>query len=108
MQQQQQENFFEACERGDSGAVNRLLQDFSDLDPADEDNYAIRTASQQDHLSVVNRLLQDERVNPADDGNAAIGNASAQGRLSVVNRLLEDKRVNPAASGNCPIDATMM
>jgi hypothetical protein len=52
------------------------------------------------HLAVVNRLLEDKRVDPAAHDNNAIRIASQNGHLSVVNRLLEDKRVDPAADDN--------
>jgi hypothetical protein len=60
-------------------------------------------ASQNGHLSVVDRLLQDERVDPAARDNYAIGRASESGHLSVVDRLLQDERVDPAADDNFSI-----
>ena len=37
-----------------------------------DDNYAIQLASENGHLEVVERLLQDERVDPSADNNYAI------------------------------------
>jgi hypothetical protein len=46
-------------------------------------------ASSKGHLDVINRLLQDERVDPSAKDNEAIRNASSQGHLDAVNRLLQ-------------------
>jgi hypothetical protein len=52
------------------------------------------------HLSVVERLLADPRVDPSVYNNAAIRNACLSGLLSVVERLLADPRVDPSAYDN--------
>ena len=44
------------------------------IDPAATLNAPIRFAAQNGHLSVVQMLLKDKRVNPADKLNYAIGN----------------------------------
>jgi hypothetical protein len=49
---------------------------------------------------VVNRLLQDPRVDPSAQDNAAILEASGNGLIDVVNRLLQDLRVDPSAQDN--------
>jgi hypothetical protein len=56
-------------------------------------NFAIREASANGHLAVVERLLADPRVDPSADDNYAIREASSNGHLSVVERLLADPRV---------------
>jgi len=63
-------------------------------DPRYKENKAIRRASEYGHLDILNRLLQDERVNPSDDNNYAIRRASSNGYLAVVERLLQDERVD--------------
>ena len=50
-------------------------------------------ASKNGHLSVVERLLQDPRVDPSDDDNYAFCMAAENGHSSVVERLLMDPRV---------------
>jgi hypothetical protein len=85
-----------ASNYGHLGVVDRLLQD-ERIDPAADDNKAIRMASRNGHLPVVDRLLQDARVDPAAQDNQAIRLASNYGYLSVVNRLLQDRRVDPSA-----------
>jgi hypothetical protein len=54
---------------------------------------AIRIASFNGHLAVVERLLADPRVDPSAKDNAAIRWASKKGHLAVVERLLADPRV---------------
>lgn len=46
-------------------------------------------------LKVVERLLQDPRVDPSDQKNEAIIKASMNCRLNFVKRLLQDARVDP-------------
>jgi surface antigen len=70
------------------------------FDPSAEGNVAIRRAAENGHLAVVERLLQDERVNPSDGNNLAVRSAAHYGHLEVVERLLEDDRVDPSADNN--------
>jgi hypothetical protein len=53
---------------------------------------------QNGHLAVVERLLQDERVDPSADDNYAVRWAAQNGHLAVVDRLLEDDRVDAAVA----------
>jgi hypothetical protein len=48
-----------------------LLGD-SRVNPGIQNNYAIRLASQNGHLQIVERLLEDTRVNSGDSNNDAI------------------------------------
>ena len=63
------------------------------MDPGGERNRAIKAASKNGHLGVVNRLLEDFRVDPSAGNNYAIQQASKNGHLEVVERLLQDPRV---------------
>jgi surface antigen len=51
-------------------------------------------ASRYGHIAVVERLLQDPRVDPSADDDDAFDLASKYGHVAVVNRLLQDPRVN--------------
>jgi surface antigen len=73
------------------------------VDPSAEDNYAIRWASQNGHLAVVERLLKDERVDSSANDNHAIRSSSEKGYVAVVERLLQDERVDPSAEDNYAI-----
>jgi ankyrin repeat protein len=57
-------------------------------------------ASENGHLEVVERILQDSKVDPWGLYNQAIKSASSNGHLSVVERLLQDPRVDPSADNN--------
>jgi hypothetical protein len=57
-------------------------------------------AAENGHLAVVERLLQDKRVDPSADDNYAVRWAAVNGHLAVVERLLQDKRVDPSADDN--------
>lgn len=39
------------------------------VDPSGDGNYAIRVASQNGHIEIMARLLQDNRVDPTADDN---------------------------------------
>ncbi len=64
-------------------------------DPSADNNLPIQVASEQGYLNVIERLLQDPRVNPGDNGNMSIINAIYKGHLNVAKRLLRDQRINP-------------
>ena len=54
----------------------------------------IRWASQNGYIAVVERLLQDRRVDPSAYNNEAIHLASKFGHVAIANRLLQDPRVS--------------
>jgi ankyrin repeat protein len=104
-------DFGAACRVGDVATVDRLLLLVADsvIDPTarfvanDNGCYTLTPlewACRGGHLAVVERLLEDERVDPSACDNLAMLFASGQGHLAVVERLLLDARVDPAASNN--------
>ena len=58
------------CSKGHFAVVELLLSD-PEVNPAADNNYAIRMASENGHRDVVELLLVDERVDPAADDNYA-------------------------------------
>ena len=97
-----QEVFYFICKFGFTNLYHKYLNK-KDVDPSDKKNKAIRLASENGCLDVVNRLLEDPRVDPSDKSNESIRLASAKGHLGVVNRLLEDPRVDPSDVRNFAI-----
>jgi hypothetical protein len=93
--------FRDAVLEGDTDIIELGLR--AGVDPSAKDNYAILSASERGHISVVDRLLQDERVDPTARYNFAILSASECGHISVVDRLLQDERVNPTVKDNISI-----
>ena len=73
----------------------RLLQDRR-VDPSADEQYAIRWASGNGHLPVVERLFQDPRVDPSAEKQSAIRSASQNGHVEVIRFLLHDPRVDPS------------
>ncbi len=67
------------------------------MNPSANHNQAICEASVEGHLDVVERLLQDPRVDPSANNNQAFCEASAEGHLDAVERLLQDPRVDQTA-----------
>jgi len=63
----------------------------------------IGVAAENGHLEMVNRLLEDSRVDPSAANNRAIQYASKNGHLKIVRILLEDFRVDPSAANNFAI-----
>ena len=90
-------HFLQACEITGNGDMIDLLLSTNEIDPSDNDNEAIRLASEHGHIAVVDRLLQDDRVDPSADNNYAIRMASENGHIAVVDSLLQDGtgRVDP-------------
>jgi len=99
---QMDKKFIKAVRDNNVKLVKILLQDDS-VNPATEDNEAIRLASIYGYTEIVKLLLQDDRVNPADNNNAAIGAAASLGRIDTVKLLLEHPKVNPAGDHNYAI-----
>ena len=60
-------------------------------------------ASENGHADVVDRLLEDPRVDPSARANYALRYASKNGHLDVVDRLLEDPRVDRSADNYAAI-----
>jgi hypothetical protein len=59
---------------------------------------AIQSAAQYGHLAVVERLLQDVRVDSSANDNNAVAWAASNDYFAVVDRLLEDDRVDVAVA----------
>ena len=97
-----QEVFAKAVHEGNAEVVRAQLVDHR-VDPASNDNAAIRRASALGHAEVVRALLADPRVDPAGINNGAVQWASQRGRAEVVRVLLADPRVDPAAGYNYAI-----
>jgi hypothetical protein len=93
----------DASRNGHAAIVKLLLAD-PRVDPAAENNWAIRNTSFYGHASVVKLLLADLRVDPAAINNDAIRDASDNGHAGVVKLLMADPRVDPAAGTNYAIE----
>lgn len=63
-------------------------------------NRAVQQASMDGHIAIVERLLQDPRIDPSADNNRALWNACIEGHTTVVDRLLQDSRVDPSFGRN--------
>jgi Ankyrin repeats (3 copies) len=92
--------FILACQVGDTKTVKSLL---TKVDPSDNNNKAIRLASENGHVEVVCLLLTDQRVDPSDHHNYAIRVACKKNYIDVVRLLLTDPRVDPTAFRNIVI-----
>ena len=93
--------FIASCRYNNLRLVKWLLK--QGVDPSDCSNYAIREASENGYLEIVEILLQDPRVDPSDCNNYAIGLASENGHKEVVEILLRDSRVDPSDDDNYAI-----
>lgn len=91
--------FREAVDQENVELVDLLIR--LGVDPSGESNYAISVA--HDCLPLVERLLQDRRVDPSAYNNHAIRMASLFGHAQVVNRLLQDERVDPSVHNYWPV-----
>jgi len=93
-----QQDFLEACKKGDLETVQRLLTN-PKLDPAGGEygtawyQEPIKYATMFGHVNVVRRLLQDPRVNPS---KVPFEYIVGQGHTEIVRILLQDGRANPA------------
>jgi hypothetical protein len=81
----------EACKKGHLEIVDFLLEHPA-VDPADQNNQAIQSAVEANHIGIVKRLLRDQRVSPHD----AMLLACKKGHEEMVNLLMADDRFNPS------------
>jgi len=93
---------------GSLATVDHLMRN-NLVDPSHSYNDPIRSASYEGHLAIVDRLLQDPRVDPTiqDDCEAnALQIACCGNHVEVVDRLLQDPRVDlnaPRDGPNTPL-----
>jgi len=94
----------EASTFGNVEVVDRLLQYTKKrlmVDPPESKNVALMYAINNGHINVVDRLLQDDRVDPSSHDNIAFRLAcNYNGHINVVDRLLQDDRVDPLIFDN--------
>lgn len=85
----------EAVDANQPAIVSLLLREPL-IDPAFDDNYAIKKASEMGYTDIVRILLSDSRIDPEDSLILAIQN----NHLGVVRQLLNDIRTNVKANDN--------
>jgi len=81
-----------------------------EFNPGDYNNEAIIRASKYGHLTVMEKLLKDSRVDPSAQNNSAIiqtieseipyHEVSEAQKLEVIEILLQDPRVDPSVNNN--------
>ena len=81
---------------GDIEVLDELIK--RGYNPAVDMGLALLYASDQVNLPMVNRLLQDKRIDPATKNNYIIRSASKKGQIPVVRRLLQEERVRNSLS----------
>ena len=94
-----QEQFNQAVKSNDIKNV-KLLLNHPKVNPADNDNWAIISASMEGHYDIVKLLLNDNRVNPADYNNLSIIYSSIEDHYDIVNLLWQDQRVKDSLKNN--------
>jgi hypothetical protein len=57
---------------------------------------AFEEAAKNGFLTIVERMLEDERIDPSANNNNSINLAAKHGHIKVVERLLQDGRVDPS------------
>ncbi len=91
----------EVVDTNDSEILDELIN--RGLNPSEHNNKLITEASENGHIIIVDRLLEDSRVDPTAFNNFPLQFAVIFGHLHVVNRLLQDPRVDPTANKNAVI-----
>lgn len=98
-----------SCANGFLGVLIKLLENIQ-VDPSSNNNSAIRAASVNGHIGVVNYLLEypEVEINITTNSNEALKAAAENGHVEVVNRLLENQQVrdNVAAHSNRALGLT--
>lgn len=94
--------FMWACFYGHVDVVQYFLQN-TNVDPAQQSNFAIRKTSEFGLIEIVRLLLQDTRVDPSAKNNRAVSWAAKNGHIETVRLLLQDPRVDPSDGNNYAI-----
>ncbi len=97
-----QKEFWEACFWGKVDLVRELLK-HPRVDPAADDNWAIRDVVYHGHVRITQMLLADARVDPSARNNEPIWRAARSGHADVTRLLLSHHKVDPSAMNNCAI-----
>ncbi|KAJ3317849.1 hypothetical protein HDV06_001092 [Boothiomyces sp. JEL0866] len=101
MQCDLEESLTICCRFGYQQSVKYLLSTSTDL--TCNRNEPVRVAAKCNHLSIVELLLKDDRVNPADCDNEILQDAASCGRYEIVELVMKDSRVDPSFPNNQPI-----
>jgi hypothetical protein len=88
-----EDTFYEGCKTGNLEMVNTCIA--YGIDPSGYTNVAFRIAVYKGYISVVDRLLQDKRVDPRVNDYSALYSASQEGHLEILDLLFQDKRFTP-------------
>ena len=80
------------CEIGDFDKVRPMFAN-TNVDPAAQENEAIRAAFARGYFEIVRTVLADGRADPAAGENYAIYSASVSGHVEIVHMLLADERI---------------
>lgn len=76
-------------------------------DPSILDSLALRKVVYYEHISVMNVLLRDHRIDPNTSQDYCIRTAAELGNVEIVNRLLQDSRVDLTVYGNSALEAAV-
>lgn len=74
--------------------VIKLLID-NNINPATDNNFAIKYASKFGYVEIVRLLLEDPRVDPTVDKGFALRKALKQKHTDIISMLLADSRIGP-------------
>lgn len=93
-----------AASRGDVPLLEHLLTRWR-ADPAANDDKLLCLAAANGHVTIVDRLLQEDSVYSSGSGfdGAGLWMATRNGHLPVLERLLADPRADPSANNNAAV-----
>ncbi|KAJ3014825.1 UNVERIFIED_CONTAM: hypothetical protein HDU68_000116 [Siphonaria sp. JEL0065] len=94
--------FISAVSNGHVDVVRWILK-ATNLNPAANNNNAIRVAAGNGHADVVKLLLLNRKVNPAVMDNYPIRASAANGHANVVKLLLKSPKVDPLVEDCCAL-----
>lgn len=94
-------NFIDALKNGKTPPMNQFKE--YKIDFTNQEQEAIRVASQKGLDVVVFQLLQEPKVDPAMKNNLPLSFACSEGHKKVVELLLKDPRTSPSAGKNNPL-----
>lgn len=94
-------NFIQMLKKAPTPSMDKFVE--YKIDFSQNDQEAIRVASQKGFTQIVIQLLQDRVVNPAVKCQMPLSLACQEGHVEVVKVLLKDERVTLAATKGIPL-----
>ncbi len=100
---EKKEILLQACETEKEEFLLNWFQKSQNLDFSKENPTIFRAAIRRNHCVILQKMVEEKKIDPSLDGNQALIETSRRGETDTVQFLLRDRRVNAATRQNLPL-----